>query len=1248
MVDFPNSRERLQLATAQPFTTGSFFVAGVAASADAVSALHQLVSRIGPDSGMALLVFLQLPAEQESNLATVLQGQTSLTVTEVTGTARIEPNQIYIIPSSEHFVLRDGLIELKEQKGMRRQRSIDLFFRALGEAYGEKAIAILLSGTGGDGNLGLRRIREKGGLVIAQDPAEAEDPEMPRRAIDNGLADLSLSVHKMPGELGRLCAAQSLALSPEHQEVATMPRAELDELLDELLILLRRRTGHDFSQYQRAMLLGRTVHRMRVHDVRAVPAYLDFLRGHPEELDALLRDVLSRGTNFFRDPDSFEFLRQSVIPKIFAGKGVHDAVRIWSVGCATGEEVYSLAMLLMEYASRLAERPNLRIFATDIDQGAIAEARNGCYPAAIALDVPPEHLRRFFVQNGDHYQIRKELRDIVVFASHNVLLDPSFFRLDLISCRNLLAHFSQDAEERTLKVFHVSLRADGFLFLGGSESAGVAPLLFSAIDEKWRVYRRQWCSAVHSDVGGDWLAGTRERVSTTRTNVPSLSELHHAVIDQIAPSSILINEDFDILHISAHAGRFLRFAGGAPTHNLLRLVDPPLRSELHAALLAAKMRPLDRLAHNRQFRLELEGKPRLVSLSVRPVIQGPQMARGCFLVVLDDCCDPDVAALASAPPTESTTRESGLEVVRQLEDKLQGTEEQLLLTVERYETSTEELRCSNEELQAINEELHSTAEELESSREELQSVNDEYREKIEELGRANSDLLNLMGSTDIGTIFLDRTLRIKRYTPSAQKLFNITQADLQRPLGHFTHQLDYPTLAADAEQVLYEFRTIEREVHSTDGCWYLARLLPYRLVDNQVDGVVVTFIDVTNRRLAEEALRQADRNKNQFLAALSHELRNPLAAILAGVELLQPNGNSAEVIPFARGVLERQSKHLLRLVDDLLDLERLAHGKITLRKRLLPLCEVVDTAIETCRPLLVSNNLHLSIVLPPQMVLVEVDPERMTQVVINLVHNAFKYTAVGGRIELIAEVEKAEVVLRVRDNGIGIAPELLPRVFDMYSQAEAPSRAEPMGLGVGLALVRQLVELHGGSVHAQSEGSQKGSEFVVRLPILAKAVAHEPRTAQPPSGSHAEAAGRSILIVDDHTDAADALGALLESSGHQVISCYDGPSAFDVARQHRPEIAILDIGLPGMDGYELARRLRKLIPEATLIALSGWSADTNLGYARDAGFDHYLTKPVQLQQLTKLLSTWGRSRTLVPVASVERGVPIPIQIPAIK
>lgn len=849
----------LKTADSSGTQSEQLFVVGLGASAGGIKPLTEFFASMAPDANMAYVVILHLSPEHESNLSAVLQSKTSMPVTQVTTAVSIEPNHIYVIPPSKNLVMEDGVIRPTEPEPPRGAHTIDLCFRTLAETYGKNAIAILLSGTGADGTLGVGRVKEQGGFVIAQDPDQAEYGDMPRNAINAGVVDLVLPVQEMAAKVLSLRqSSQRLQIAPEPEEVV-VPDSD-EAVLREVLTIVRLRTGNDFSQYKRPTLLRRIARRIQVNELPNLSSYVDFIHTHPDEVATLLRDLLITVTNFFRDGDAFEALEKEVVPALFIGKGPSDQVRVWSVGCASGEEAYSLAMLLAEYADRLVDPPKLQVFATDIDERAIAEARDGRYPATIAIDVSPERLRRFFTRVGDHYQIKKELRETVLFAVHNVIRDPPFSRLDLISCRNLLIYLNRGMQERVLEIFNFALRPHGHLFLGASESAETAPNDFTPIDKRLRIFRRRDMAARPQApptlLTGKWPIKIPDVHSNAESAI-SGGHLHQQVVEQLASPSVLVDDNYNIVHISAHAARYLQVSGGEPTHNILKLALPDLQLDLRSALLEVRTREVPDGTRTRAIATHIEGKPRHVILGVRAVAPSAEDGRGLFLISFEETSD-------IAPPIEgSAVALSGMETARKLEEELQRTREQLRITVEQYETSTEELRASNEELQAINEELRSATEELETSKEELQSINEElttvnqeYKEKLEEVGRVNSDLQNLMAAIEIGTIFLDRGLLIKRYTPRIQQLFNITPLDIGRPLRHFTHQLDYPSLSEDADEVLRTLRTIEREVHSSDNRWYLARLLPYRTIEDKIDGVVLTFVDITNRRREEEQLRQ--------------------------------------------------------------------------------------------------------------------------------------------------------------------------------------------------------------------------------------------------------------------------------------------------------------------------------------------------------------------------------------------------------
>lgn len=860
-------------------------VVGLGASAGGVRALQTFFRHMPADSGNAFVVIMHLSPEHESALPAILQQETEMPVAAVTEPMQLEVNHVYIIPPNQSLALTDGWLRLSERLRSDGQPvAIDLFLRTLAESHGEEAIGVILSGSGSDGASGIARVKERGGLTIAQKPDEAEYDGMPQNAIATGMIDRVLAVAAMPDAILTYRDSRHEISLPEDAPA----RDSEAELLREIFALLRVRTGHDFSSYKRSTILRRIGRRMQVHGVTELAAYVRVLREQPGEVQALLRDLLISVTNFFRDREAFAALEQD-LANIFAGKQADDQVRVWVAGCATGEEAYSVAILLAEYAALLERPPEIQVFATDVDSDAIAVAREGVYLPNIAADVAPERLQRFFDEEQGRYRIKKEIRDRVLFAVHNVLHDPPFSRLDLLTCRNLLIYLDRDLQERLLELFHFVLRPDGRLMLGVAESAEVLPNLYTVVDKKWRIYARRSVArtvAALPDIVRRTPEQPRRLVGggASPEREMALGELHQQLLEAYAPPSLIVNDTYDIVHLSERVGRYLMLGGGEPSYNLLRVVHPELRLELRTALFRAVQN--EQTVETRPVALQIDGQPMRIAMRVHPV-RKPVGARGFLLVMFSETSD--IANGASSMPEDAQAEP----IVRQLDAELQRMRDELRATSEQYETSTEELKASNEELQAINEELRSTSEELETSKEELQSVNEELttvnfelKSKVDELSRANSDLQNLMSSTDIGTLFVDRELRIKRYTPRIQELFNLIVSDVNRPLAHLTHRLRYEKLLDDAAQVLNRLAVIEREVQTLDGQWFMVRLGPYRTLDDRIDGVVLTFVDITERKRAENEWRRLlaeNQRQSELLRELIDNLPVPVV-LFAGPE----------------------------------------------------------------------------------------------------------------------------------------------------------------------------------------------------------------------------------------------------------------------------------------------------------------------------------------------------------------------------
>jgi two-component system CheB/CheR fusion protein len=846
--------------------TSDFLIVGIGASAGGIQAVKRFFEQVPAGSGIAYVVVLHLSPDHDSRLAEVLQGSAAIPVTQVRERVRVEPNHVYVIPPDKSLAMQDGDLVLSEIKRIEERRApVDIFFRTLAQSRGHHAVCVILSGTGANGSMGIKRVKEMGGICLAQDPDEAEYSDMPRNSIATALVDSVLPVAQLPARIMAYKASLDNVQLPE-EPAAHSPISD-EQALRDLFAQLRLHTGHDFSNYKRATVLRRVARRMSLHEIGDLQTYAAFVREHTNESQALLKDLLISVTNFFRDKEAFDHLERLVIPKLFANKGEEDQVRVWVAGCATGEEVYSICMLLAEHASGVPGAPSIQVFATDIDEAAIAVAREGIYSLNDAADVPPERLRRFFTKEGNRFRVRKELREMVLFAHHNVVKDPPFSHLDLVSCRNLLIYLNRAAQHRVMSVLHFALNTGGYLFLGSSESTEGASDLFVPVEKDAFLFQSRPVTArlavpvpeLTVPAKGEHIGAQDQNGESRVRERLSTADLHQRLLEQYAPPSVVVNEEHDIVHLSERAGRYLQYAGGEPSHNLLKAIRPELRIEVRTALYQAAQQRTN--VEARGLKVRIDDRTETVDVIVRPVIREADPARGFFLVLFQES-SPDAAARPAEP--EASPLMSG-DTVRRLEEELVRVKAQLRVTIERHETQAEELKASNEELQAMNEELRSSAEELETSKEELQSLNEELRTvnqelkiKVEEQAQANDDIQNLINSTEIGTIFVDRGSRIKLFTPRARDIFTLIPADRGRPLSDISSSLVDVDLHADIEHVLDRLERVERVVRTRDDRWQLVRMLPYRTADDRIDGVVLTFLDITARTHAEEERRRSE------------------------------------------------------------------------------------------------------------------------------------------------------------------------------------------------------------------------------------------------------------------------------------------------------------------------------------------------------------------------------------------------------
>jgi two-component system CheB/CheR fusion protein len=824
--------------------TVSITTVGIGASAGGIDALQKFFEAVPPDLGLAYLVVLHLPAKHESELASILAQRTRMPVVEIARDGReLQADRVYLVAPGQQITLDGGWvggIPFDEPRGERT--AIDVFFRTLA-ARGD-GFAIILSGGGSDGALGAKAIKEAGGVVLVQDPRDALHDSMPRSAIATGVADVVLPVRELAAKLADLTRHKEQLLPlirPIHAGVAMDDSGEA--ALKRLFELLRARTGHDFSRYKRPTIVRRLVRRMQLQHRSSIDQYLAYLREHADEVQALFGDFLISVTSFFRDPDAWEALRRHCIAPLIDNGSANDPIRIWVPGCATGEEAYTLAILFREEIVRRDLHRELVIFGSDVDRHALAAAREGLYPQAIAADVTEARLSRHFRAEGDHYRVSSEIRESIVFASHNVLRDPPFSKLHLISCRNLLIYLDRDLQQQLQGVFRYGLRDDGYLFIGVSETAD--PELFEPLDKQHRLFRARQRGTGQPMRLPQMPAISAAPPTVDRPQQPSgknrrpPAEAHLEALEETTPPSVLVDEHWNVVHLSESAGRYLQARGGPPSQLLTDLVRADLLDELREALHRAF--EADEPALSPFVAVRFNGTPRFVGLLAQPRKRRDGRERQVLVTFLE--------AGKAAPRGSAEKTESADALVLTLRDKLRVAEQRLETMRQEHSLAYEDLRAANEELQSLNEEYRSTTEELETSKEELQSVNEELQTvnhelkmKLEEVSRANNDLENFMLATDIPMLFLDRNLCIKRYTSPLRHIFNVKAHDVGRPISDLTRDLLYEDLELDASRVLADLVPIERTVKTRADDSLVVRIRPYRTTEDKIDGVVMTFV----------------------------------------------------------------------------------------------------------------------------------------------------------------------------------------------------------------------------------------------------------------------------------------------------------------------------------------------------------------------------------------------------------------------
>jgi two-component system CheB/CheR fusion protein len=1504
-----------------------FPVVGIGASAGGVEALSKFFRGTPAKSGMAFIVIQHLAPDSQSFMVEILSRCTAMRVVQIEEGARIEPDTVYVIRPGFTVTLSEGVLHLGEPVEKRgHRRPVDDFFRSLALEQKEKAVIVILSGTGTNGTAGAQAIKAAGGLCVAQDPDTAEFPGMPRSLVHSGYADQVLP----PENIARFI------VNYIHHPFIEDPRAEAEsdrgpedlqqerQSLGEVQALLRLRTGHDFRGYRKPTLLRRIQRRMGIAGVTQLTDYAKRLRDREDEAPALANDLMINVTGFFRDPDAWEALREGAIATLVDQCPPGQPLRAWVAACSSGEEAYSLAMLIAEECQRARKPLEVKIFATDTADRSLALARAGVYPAGIEGDIDLQRLERFFDKDEHTYRIKKEIRDMVVFAPQNLLRDPPFSRVDLCTCRNLLIYLEPETQKRVLSLLAFAIRDGGYLFLGNTESLGEAEAGFEAVSRRWRIYRHigpaqhrfidvPYSPRLALQDAMDAQAHTPKLVASPVGTV----SYERALLDEFAPPSVIVDQQERMLYVHGDTTSFLTYPAGELTNNLIEVTRPALRSAVRTVFRHAVER---QTAVTVDSPLESDDSSLMVRVTAAP-LRGRSAGRNLRVSfeLRPMTALANASGEAAGSEVDTITTPFVLQADNGLEDEVRILRRELQASVEAFEANNEELKASNEEVLSVNEELQSANEELETSKEELQSLNEELttvnsqlQTKILDFEHITNDLSNLLSSTSIAVVFLDTQLLVRRFTPAVQDLIELIPTDVGRSISDlapkFTaadgQETAHGALRNTARAVLANLTPIETEVRSHSGRWYLQRTLPYRTADNHIEGVVFTFVDISARKLADQAVFQmqarlqaaleqlpaaiivaeapngrilhanrraaalfghpyppaflnaqwrsaviafrgrhpdgriygadewplmrslkagevvvdeqmevigdgevpralsvssapvlnereeivaaviafwditrlksaehalreserrlrfvvenaqdfailsldfeggitawsigaervfrwteaevlgksakliftpadrdagvpeqemrtalqqgradderwhmrkdgtplwvngvlsvakdesgevrgfvkvmrdntekketedrlfaatlaakeaqanaetANRAKDDFISMISHELRTPLNTMRLWVRLLGHEGLPDKDRAEGRRTLERAVISQQQLIDDLLDVSRIASGKLRLEMRPMRFAETIQTAIEAVRHVSLRKEVEITFTATTELGVVCADPDRVQQIVWNLLSNAVKFTPSGGRVNVGLDREGERILIRVTDTGIGIAEELLPHIFDRFLQGESGAARQHGGLGLGLAIAKQLVELHGGQISASSAGKGRGASFAVRLPLtLASEV---PPGWQPKrDDSASDLTGLYILLVEDEASAREGTRALLVTKGAYVHAVESADAAREAYKARHPDVLISDIGLPGEDGYALMQWMRSVEiqqgdPRMPALALTAFARQEDRQRALDAGYDAHLAKPVDPD---KLVSEIGR------------------------
>ena len=1226
----------------------SFAVVGIGASAGGLEACIKLLSAVPAGSGLAFILIQHLDPTHESMMVELLARHTSVAVRQAEDGMPLERDNLYVIPPGAYLSVNDSALRLSKPTVRHGARlPFDFLLHSLAENYGERALCVVLSGTGADGSLGLQAVKAKGGLVIVQDPTEAGYDGMPRSAIMTGAVDLVLPA----AEIAKALMAFYYQMALSGPQRGLVPKDSSTDWLPDIIELLRTRTSHDFRLYKRDTLQRRIKRRMALATITdgGMGQYLDLLRDDQSEVEQLANDLLIRVTGFFRDQKVLDLLERTIIPDLVRGCPPDRPLRIWCAGCSTGEETYSLTMLLRERIVEEHGPVRLQVFASDVDPDAVASAREGLYPETIEEDVSPERLARFFLKDDHGYRVKPELRAAVVFTVQDVLADPPFSRLDLVSCRNLLIYLGPEAQAKVISRFHFALRQDGVLLLGSAETPGVADGRFEVISKAERLYRRigRDRTAESGDPtragGGEqgWLTSRPTREALRQAAFAELGR--RLVLETYAPAAVLIDRNHECLFSMGPTDRYLRVAPGQPTHDLLAMARPGLRAKLQSAIQQSSHEKRQ-VVVSVGSETDHEGFAEPFSIDVRPVLSdGEELLLVCF-VEAQTPTQTQVQPRSRPVPTRRMPRT--LEIQRELDatrTELQGAIRDLEALNEEQKATHEEALSVNEEYQSTNEELLTSKEELQSLNEELTALNSQLQETLERQRTTSDDLQNILYSTDVATLFLDPQLNIRFFTPATKSLFSVIPSDIGRPLEDLRSLAADSALSDDARTVLRGSVPLEREIETPAGVWFRRRVLPYLTHDGGVEGVVITFNDITKRKHAATALEMAKQQselanvaKSRFLAIASHDLRQPLQtlALLQGLLVKAVEGKKAQGLV---AKLDDILGAISGMLNMLLDINQIEAGVVRAEMADFEVNGMLERLKNEFTYHAYGKGLVLHVV--PCGRSIRSDPRLLEQMVRNLLSNALKYTK-RGKVLVGCRQRPGMLSIEVWDTGVGIPNEDLQAIFEEYHQLNNAHRERNRGLGLGLSIVERLGKLLGHRVRVRSCPG-KGSVFAIEVALASDGLAPHPVQARADIDNVILATDHrtgSILVVEDDPEMRELLKLSLTDEGHRAATAADGLAALDLVAHGtiRPDLVLVDYSLPnGLNGLQFAAQLRKKLNwEIPVVVLTG---DISINTLRDVARQDcvQLNKPVKLHELTAIIQ---RLLPVSPIAATPRAL----------